>query len=222
MFTFLLVVQALIAASLVGVILMQRSEGGGLGMGGSPSGLMSARGAADFLTRATAVLATLFVVMSIALAAYASVARAPSTIDTSLARPDAAPMAPVGGGTPLGAIPGPGPLGGAPGVPAPGLSLPLPAAGAPDASAAAKAPPSPSDVKAERSTRTAPEQPGGARAGTTPTADARPEKKAVRVPVTPSLDIVPLRQTPKVGTLAPAQPATPDAAPAASGNGSGE
>ena len=37
---------------------MQRSEGGGLGMGGSPSGLMSARGAADFLTRATAVLAT--------------------------------------------------------------------------------------------------------------------------------------------------------------------
>ena len=36
---------------LVGVILMQRSEGGGLGMGGSPSGLMSARGAADFMTR---------------------------------------------------------------------------------------------------------------------------------------------------------------------------
>ena len=43
----------MIAAALVGVILMQRSEGGGLGMGGSPSGLMSARGAADFLTRST-------------------------------------------------------------------------------------------------------------------------------------------------------------------------
>jgi len=53
MFTFLLVVHAIIAAALVGVILVQRSEGGGLGMGGSPSGLMSARGAADFLTRAT-------------------------------------------------------------------------------------------------------------------------------------------------------------------------
>lgn len=96
MFTFLLVVHALIAAVLVGVILVQRSEGGGLGMGGSPSGLMSARGAADFLTRATAILATLFVVMSIALAALASVQRAPSTIDTSLARkaPAAQPAAP--------------------------------------------------------------------------------------------------------------------------------
>ena len=45
LFHFLIVVQAIIAASLVGVVLMQRSEGGGLGMGGSPSGLMSARGA---------------------------------------------------------------------------------------------------------------------------------------------------------------------------------
>ena len=42
LFDFLIVVQGIIAASLVGVILMQRSEGGGLGMGGSPSGLMSA------------------------------------------------------------------------------------------------------------------------------------------------------------------------------------
>ena len=53
MFTFLLIVQTLVAASLVGVILMQRSEGGGLGVGGSSSGFMTARGAADFLTRAT-------------------------------------------------------------------------------------------------------------------------------------------------------------------------
>lgn len=86
MFTFLLVVHALIAAALVGVILVQRSEGGGLGMGGSPSGLMSARGAADFLTRATAILAAVFVLMSIGLAGLASVQRTPSEIDTSLAR----------------------------------------------------------------------------------------------------------------------------------------
>ena len=46
LFLFLLVVQAVVAAALVGVILMQRSEGGGLGIGGSPSGMMSARGAA--------------------------------------------------------------------------------------------------------------------------------------------------------------------------------
>lgn len=84
MFTFLLVVQAIIAACLVTVILMQRSEGGGLGVGGSPSGLMSARGAADFLTRSTTVLATLFVTLSIVLAVYASIRHAPSTIDTSL------------------------------------------------------------------------------------------------------------------------------------------
>lgn len=94
MFTFLLIVHALIAAALVGVILMQRSEGGGLGMGGGPSGLMTARGAADFLTRATTVLATLFVLMSIGLAALASVRNRPGTIDTSLARQ--APAQPAG------------------------------------------------------------------------------------------------------------------------------
>lgn len=94
MFTFLLVVQAIIAACLVTVILMQRSEGGGLGMGGSPAGLMSARGAADFLTRATTVLATLFVGLSIVLAVIASVNHAPGTIDTSLSKP--AGSAPVG------------------------------------------------------------------------------------------------------------------------------
>jgi preprotein translocase subunit SecG len=86
MFAFLLVVHAIIAAALVTVILMQRSEGGGLGMGGSPSGLMSARGAADFLTRATGVLATMFVLFSIALAVFAATKRSTSTIDTSLAR----------------------------------------------------------------------------------------------------------------------------------------
>ena len=71
MFLFLTVVQAIVAAALVGVILMQRSEGGGLGVGGSPSGMLSARGAADFLTRSTKWLAILFVVLSIGLAAVA-------------------------------------------------------------------------------------------------------------------------------------------------------
>lgn len=91
LFTFLLVVHAIIAAALVGVILMQRSEGGGLGMGGSPSGLMSARGAADFLTRATTVLAALFVAMCIGLATLASFNRTGGEIDTTLARPAGAP-----------------------------------------------------------------------------------------------------------------------------------
>ena len=95
MFLFLTVVQALIAAMLVGVILVQKSEGGGLGVGGSPSGLMSARGAADFLTRATAVLAGLFVVFSIILAALAVNETSGRDIDTSLQRNTPAAQAPA-------------------------------------------------------------------------------------------------------------------------------
>ena len=85
MFAFLLIVQALIAISLIGVILMQRSEGGGLGVGGSSSGFMTARGAADFLTRSTAVLGGMFIVLSIVMAAIAGATRQPVKIDTSLA-----------------------------------------------------------------------------------------------------------------------------------------
>lgn len=85
MFTFLLVVQTLVAAALVLVILLQRSEGGGLGVGGSSAGLMTARGAADFLTRSTAILGALFIILSIALAAIAGVTREAPTVDTSLA-----------------------------------------------------------------------------------------------------------------------------------------
>ena len=75
MFAFLLIVQTLIAVSLISVILMQRSEGGGLGVGGSSSGFMTARGAADFLTRSTAVLGGLFIVLSIVMAAIAGSTR---------------------------------------------------------------------------------------------------------------------------------------------------
>jgi len=85
MFAFLLIVQTLVAGSLVGVILMQRSEGGGLGVGGSSSGFMTARGAADFLTRSTAVLGGMFIVLSIVMAAIAGATREPVKIDTSLA-----------------------------------------------------------------------------------------------------------------------------------------
>jgi len=87
MFTFLLILQTLVAASLVLVILMQRSEGGGLGVGGSSSGFMTARGAADFLTRATSILGGAFIVLSILLAAIAGSTGEPAQIDTSLARP---------------------------------------------------------------------------------------------------------------------------------------
>jgi preprotein translocase subunit SecG len=91
MFAFLLIVQSLVALSLIGTILMQRSEGGGLGVGGSSSGFMTARGAADFLTRSTAILGGVFIVLSIVMAAFAGVSRGTTKIDTSLAN-SAAPI----------------------------------------------------------------------------------------------------------------------------------
>jgi preprotein translocase subunit SecG len=106
LFIFLTVIQGIVAAALVGIVLMQRSEGGGLGIGGggSPGGLMSARGAADFLTRTTKWLAVVFVVLAIVLAAVAVGATSGREIDDSLgaaAVPASDPLAPAaqtGGG----------------------------------------------------------------------------------------------------------------------------
>lgn len=68
MSTVLLVVHLLIAAGLVGVVLLQRSEGGALGIGGGGGGgFMTGRGTANLLTRATAILAGLFFLTSIGL-----------------------------------------------------------------------------------------------------------------------------------------------------------
>lgn len=106
LFIFLTVVQALVAAMLVGVILIQKSEGGGLGVGGSPAGFMSARGAADFLTRATTLLAIAFVGLSILLAALAVRTTSNRTIDASLAR--TAPAAPADPLAPIQGMPAAG------------------------------------------------------------------------------------------------------------------
>jgi preprotein translocase subunit SecG len=111
MFTFLLIVQTLVAVSLVGVILMQRSEGGGLGVGGSSSGFMTARGAADFLTRSTAILGALFVILSITLAAIAGVSRQREAVDTSLVNQVAPAPAPQQQGAPLADQPAQAPAG---------------------------------------------------------------------------------------------------------------
>ncbi len=63
----LLVIEILVCAALVGVILLQRSEGGALGMGGGPSGFLTARGAGDLLTRTTSILAGVFFVLALVL-----------------------------------------------------------------------------------------------------------------------------------------------------------
>ncbi|MGB5485639.1 preprotein translocase subunit SecG [Parasphingorhabdus sp.] len=101
MFLFLTVLQAIVAAMLVGIILMQKSEGGGLGVGGSPSGMMSARGAGDLLTRTTATLAVLFVALSITLAVLAAKEGKTETIDQSLQRDTSAPVSAPADDVPL-------------------------------------------------------------------------------------------------------------------------
>ena len=119
MFAFLLIVQTLIAVALISVILMQRSEGGGLGVGGSSSGFMTARGAADFLTRSTAILGGMFIALSIVMAAIAGATRQPVKIDTSLANK----LAPAPQSQPVQAPPAPPPrpppAGGGPPIPPP-------------------------------------------------------------------------------------------------------
>ena len=85
MFTFLLIVQTLVAVSLCTVILLQRSEGGGLGVGGSSAGFMTARGAADFLSRATAWLGGAFIILCIALAAIAGTRNNGQSVDAAIA-----------------------------------------------------------------------------------------------------------------------------------------
>ena len=81
MTTILLIIHLLIALALVGVILLQRSEGGALGIGGGGmGGLMTGRASSNLLTRTTAVLATGFIATSLLLAIVASYSRAPSSI----------------------------------------------------------------------------------------------------------------------------------------------
>lgn len=77
--TVLIVIHLMIVIALVGIVLIQRSEGGGLGIGGG-SGFMSARGTANALTRTTAILATLFFITSLGLGILARYEAKPTDI----------------------------------------------------------------------------------------------------------------------------------------------
>ncbi len=90
----LLIVHLLIALALIGVILMQRSEGGALGIGGGSGNLFSSRGVGNALTRATAVLAACFFATSVALTILAS-DRAGSVFDAVTPTAPAGEIAPV-------------------------------------------------------------------------------------------------------------------------------
>jgi preprotein translocase subunit SecG len=135
MITVLLVLQVFVTLALIGVVLIQRSEGGGLGLGTSQGmgSFMTGRGTATLLTRTTAVLAALFFILSIALAMLYKHSGG-SGAESILDHPPAA-QAPV-------TLPGAKPV--IPTAPAPsGMAVPLPTTPAPTAPAAPKAPAAP-------------------------------------------------------------------------------
>jgi preprotein translocase subunit SecG len=92
--TVLIVIHLMVVIALVAVVLLQRSEGGALGVGGG-SGFMTGRGQANVLTRATAILATLFFATSLALTILANLNRAPKSILEGVT-PPASTSAPAG------------------------------------------------------------------------------------------------------------------------------
>jgi preprotein translocase subunit SecG len=101
--TVIVVVHLMIVLTLVATVLLQKSEGGGLGMGGG-AGFMSSRGTANLLSRTTAVLAVGFFITSLLLSWLASYDRKPSSIingiPASQSQPEGAatPISPPGGG----------------------------------------------------------------------------------------------------------------------------
>jgi preprotein translocase subunit SecG len=94
--TVLIVVHLMVVIGLIVTVLLQRSEGGALGIGGGggTGGLFTGRGQANVLTRATAILGAIFFVTSIALTVLASYGRAPKSIFEGVTPPG--PTAPAG------------------------------------------------------------------------------------------------------------------------------
>lgn len=97
--TVIIVIHLMIVATLIATVLLQKSEGGGLGMGGG-AGFMSSRGTANLLSRTTAILAAGFFLTSLFLSWLASYDRKPSSVilPTSQSQPAGAPAVPSGGG----------------------------------------------------------------------------------------------------------------------------
>src|SRR5665213_750371 len=92
-----IVIHLMLVLALIGVVLLQKSEGGGLGIG-SGGGFMTSRGTANVLTRATAILAALFFATSLILSILAGYNRKPASI---LGGSSSAPTQNVPGTPPL-------------------------------------------------------------------------------------------------------------------------
>lgn len=161
--TVLIVIHLMVVLALVGVVLLQRSEGGGLGIGGG-SGFMTARGAANALTRATAILAAAFFVTSLTLSIVARYGEKPIDIL------DRVPT--DSGKGVLNQLPGTTP-------PAPPAGTTAPAA--PSGNGAATTPPATAPATTAPATAPAPATPPATDSATPPAANG------VTLPVTPQV-----------------------------------
>jgi preprotein translocase subunit SecG len=97
--TFIIIVHLIIVSAMIGVVLLQRSEGGGLGIGSS-GGFLTSRGTANVLTRTTAILAALFFATSLVLSILAGMDRKPRSILQGQTPPAGQPAAPAAPGQP--------------------------------------------------------------------------------------------------------------------------
>lgn len=102
---YLLVLHLILAIALIGVVLVQKSEGGALGIGGGGGGFMTARGAANFLTRTTAILAGLFMLTSLGLSLLAGSSGSGSSIVDQIQQQQSPALVPSD--TPAPAAPAP-------------------------------------------------------------------------------------------------------------------
>ncbi len=161
MSTVLSLIQLFVTLALIGVVLIQRSEGGGLGIGSSQGmgSFMTGRGTANLLTRTTAILAGLFMALSLILAMLnKGTVIAPSILDVPPPPVRSAPAVPA---------PAPGPNPG-----------PKPAATIPPAAAPETAPSAPAPVPPPASSGEAPASGGAGPAETAPGSTAPPPNPA--------------------------------------------
>jgi preprotein translocase subunit SecG len=175
----LITLDILVGVCLVVVVLMQRSEGGAFGMGGGPTGMISARGASDLLTRTTWVLFGCFLALSLGLTLLGAHDRATSSVLQQLKGQIANPAAlgqPAANSAP--AAPAPGPSAPAPSpLLAPGASNPL--------SAPSPQPAAPAPSSAAPTARPREHKPEAAAPAAVPTLEA-PPPKPVLAPATPA------------------------------------
>ena len=101
--TFIIIIHLIIVSAMIGVVLLQRSEGGGLGIG-SGGGFLTSRGTANVLTRTTAIFAALFFVTSLVLSILAGMERKPTSVLQGQTPPAGQPAAPGTPAPPAGGI----------------------------------------------------------------------------------------------------------------------